>query len=67
MGCTLQLAPPQLLQHPVIMQNGLLHAAGRQVALACHGAALAFACGLDGDLRELYAAAGAAQHLRLSG
>ena len=35
--------------------------------MACHGAAVAFAGGLDGGLRELYAAAGAAQTLRLSG
>ena len=42
-------------------------AAGCEVAMACHGAAVAFAGGLGGGLGDLYAAAGAAQHLRLSG
>ena len=35
--------------------------------MACHGAAVAFASGLDGGLGDLFAAGGAAQHLLLSG
>ncbi|KAK9836336.1 hypothetical protein WJX81_006508 [Elliptochloris bilobata] len=40
---------------------------GDEVAMACHGAAVAFAGGLNGGPRELYAAAGASQRLRLPG